>query len=318
MIRQENVTSRDLELLNVALDHALTPQEQVEFDQRLCDCPYLTALYRQQRRLKSTMGQLPSCKVPHNFTLTRAEARKAKRGGFLQPVFGWASAISALLVAVIFGSQLIFNNVSLTAPMSEDSAQTTMLREGPPTEAVPEEGAGIKTMASEPVYLLNWNSGYYGIGGKGGGSEVYDTGGVSINIYIDPNALSTGETAAMEGVGAGEIIEPAPTEVMAIPEAEILPETIPTVVPEATTVPTPSTRVHQAPKIYGIDPEKVGTVLKETPNLSLAQLEQPAAEQSQADEAVKSKPVVPIQVSIGLLAAALIFGLIWLYLKVKS
>jgi len=72
MIRQENVTSRDLELLNVALDHALTPQEQVEFNRRLSECPYLTTLYQEQRHLKDTMAQLPCRKVPHNFTLTHA------------------------------------------------------------------------------------------------------------------------------------------------------------------------------------------------------------------------------------------------------
>jgi hypothetical protein len=141
MIRQENVTSRDLELLNVALDHALTPQEQVEFNKRLSECPYLTTLYQQQRQLKNSMGQLPCYQVPHNFTLTRAEARKAKRAGFLQPMFGWASLVSALLVAVIFGSELIFRSVSLTAPMGSDNSQVSILQEDAPMAPIPEEAA---------------------------------------------------------------------------------------------------------------------------------------------------------------------------------
>ncbi len=85
MIRQENVTSRDLELLNIALDHALTPQEQVEFDKRLTECPYLATLYQQQRRLKTAMGQLPCCKPPYNFTLTRAKPAKQNEQPFCSP-----------------------------------------------------------------------------------------------------------------------------------------------------------------------------------------------------------------------------------------
>lgn len=318
MIRQENVTSRDLELLNAAIDHALTPQEQVEFDKRLSECPYLITLFQQQRRLKNVMGQLPSCKVPHNFTLTRAEARKAKRGGFLQPLFGWASAISALLVVVIFGSQLIFNNVSLTAPMSDDSTETTLLQEDSPMAAMTEEGASVKIMASEPVYLLNWAGGYGDIGGKGGGSDVYDTGGVSINIYINPDDFYTGDAVAMEGAGAGEIVEEVPLEdvMMTAPQAEELPE--PETLPGATQRSTPVPQVkREAPRIYGLDPEKAGTVLKMTPDSSPAQPENATLEQARSGNEANSKPGIPIQVSIGLLAAALIFGLIWLHLKVK-
>src|SRR5690606_24779779 len=131
-------------------------QEQIEFDQRLSECPYLTTLYQQQRHLKSTIGQLPCRKVPHNFTLTRAEARKAKRAGFLQPMFGWASAISALLVAVILGSEFIFRNVSLTAPMPADSPQVFSLEQGAESDIAPEEATSMLAAAPEPVYLLNW------------------------------------------------------------------------------------------------------------------------------------------------------------------
>jgi hypothetical protein len=319
MIRQENVTSRDLELLNVALDHALTPQEQVEFNKRLSDCPYLTTLYQQQRQLKNSMGQLPCYQVPHNFTLTRAEARKAKRAGFLQPMFGWASLVSALLVAVIFGSELIFRSVSLTAPMGSDNSQVSILQEDAPMAPIPEEAASLIALASEPVYLLNWGygaTGLGGIGGKGdGGGGVADSSGFSINISISPVVAYT-EEMALEGAGAGEIIEETPMEIPmsaypeeAVPEQEAL--------PEETTMATPVKLEREAPMIYGIDPDKVGTILKMTPDSSVPQPIEPSEEHARIAEENQTGSMISTQVRIALLAAALVFGLIWLFLKFR-
>ena len=88
MIRVENVTERDLELLTAALDNGLTAQEQDEFNRRLTEAPHLTNLSHQQSQLKSFIGQMPARKVQHYFTLTRAEALKVKQGRFFRPVIG--------------------------------------------------------------------------------------------------------------------------------------------------------------------------------------------------------------------------------------
>lgn len=333
MIRQENVTSRDLELLNIALDHALTPQEQVEFDKRLTKCPYLATLYQQQRRLKTAMGQLPCCKPPYNFTLTRAEARKAKRSGFLQPMFGWASLVSALLVAVIFGSELIFRTISLTAPMPANNIETSLTQEEAPMAAMPEESAGFKTLGSEQVYLLNWGygaTGLGGIGGMGGGSDVAETGGMTVNIYISPETHYA-EDLAVAGVGAGEIVEDVPMDAMisaypeeavpeeVVPEAEIAEQEVAEqeTTPEAMIMAIPTSMEREAPRIYGIDAENVGTILKMTPDSSAIQPEQVHEEQLRTGEESRSERFIPIQVSIALLSAALLFGLLWLFLKFR-
>ena len=328
MIRQENVTSRDLELLNVALDHALTPQEQVEFNRRLSECPYLTTLYQEQRHLKDTMAQLPCRKVPHNFTLTHAEARKAKLATFLQPMFGWASAISALLVAVIFGSELIFRNVSLPAPMSSESPQVFSVQEDTETALAPEEAASMLTVASEPIYLLNWGygaTGMGGIGGKGGGGDgLVDSGGFSVNISISPEAAYA-EDIPLDMAGAGEMIEGMGLEGMIEePPMEDLSEVYPeeTMLEEEPLMPetvmsTPVPVEREAPKIYGINPETVGTILKVTPDSSTPQTDQLREAQASAAENSESKAIVPTQLQIGLLAAAIIFGLIWLILKLR-
>ena len=327
MIRKENVNSRDLELLNVALDHALTPQEQIEFNKRLSECPYLTTLYQQQRHLKSTIGQLPCRKVPHNFTLTRAEARKAKRAGFLQPMFGWASAISALLVAVIFGSEFIFRNVSLTAPMPADSPQVFSLEQGTESAIAPEEATSMLAAAPEPVYLLNWGygaTGLGGIGGKCGGGDAAASNGVSVNIYISPDVYISDDLAlegAGAGAGAGGITEDIPMDMIAgaIPEEEIAEREVPEqeTIPEESLMATPLPMKREAPRIYGIDSEKVGSVLKMTPDSSETQAEQPSEAQARTAKEDATGSIVSTQIRFALLAAALVFGLIWLVLKIK-
>ena len=323
MIRQENVTNRDLDLLCVALDHALKPEEKVEFDRRLTESPHLADLYRTQRHLKTAMGQIPHRKVPHNFTLTRAEARKAKRGNILQPIFGWASAVSALLVAVIFGSQLFFNNLAF-APAPAAESPMVMMEE----HSALDETASIGIMAAKPVYLLNWNYGAMGMGGMDaiggkGGAGFDGSGGVSINIYVDPDVVY-GADLMLE---SDEILEEMPMEdyqLEMLPEEPIEDTSVDqwsldfeeTPVGEGEAPPTKQLQ-REAPKIYGIDPDKVGTIVRMTPNLSLEQPEEATEEQAQVVEESSDKQPVPTEVSIALLSAALIFGLVWYYLKYR-
>lgn len=338
MIRVENVTERDLELLTVALDHKLTAAEQDEFNRRLTASPHLTSLYRQQRQLKSAVGQLPTRKVPHNFTLTRAEARKARQARFLQPFFGWASLVSALLVAVVFGSELIFQNVLLPAPAFEQSSQHYELQEDAQLFTMEEEGSSLKVMASEPVYLLNWGYGAVGMGGidgMGGGDSVGNSRGVSININI-PVAGCFGVS---EGSGSGDIdtmempveswteesAQDSSTEEDAVdlrmqspvdqPQEETLPEA--ETMTELPSLATSLLLEREAPRIFGINPENVGTILKVTPAMSVDEMEMPLEEQAPLIEENHSGAMVPVYIKIGLLFAALVFGMIWVYFKLR-
>lgn len=331
MFRPENVTARDLELLSSSLDNALSVQEQLEFKKRLTESPHLNTLLEEQKQIKQALAALPARKVPHNFTLTRAEAKKAKRGGFLQPVFAWASAISALLVAVVFGSELIFKTVSLPAPMESASPQIVQFQNENDMTAHAEEEIGYSVMASEPVYLLNWGYGAMGfnaVGGKGGGGGGFATdGGFSINIYVNPNDYYTGESALL-GAGSNEfaseaaledeisIYSESPTSEEAISKDAPLEQELLT---EEPLVAATLMMDQEAPRIYGIDPEKLGTVLKTNPDSDDTQLEQPFENQDLAEQEPKNERTfaIPAQVRIGLLAATLIFGLVWLYLKFK-
>jgi hypothetical protein len=335
MIRVENVTERDLELLTAALDNGLTAQEQDEFNRRLTESPHLTNLSQQQRQLKSVIGQLPARKVPHNFTLTRAEALKVKQGRFLQPLFGWASLISALVVAVIFGSELIFQNVLLPAPAFEQSSQHYELQEDAQLFTMEEEGASLKVMASEPVYLLNWGYGAVGIGGIGGGGIAGDSGSVNINInipfydsYDDVEEIGTGDIVTMEmpqedwtGEYSQNIKPEEETLDMRMEnhiggfeeEALLEQETM----AEPLTLPTSLPLEREAPRIFGINPENEGMILKVTPALSLDEMEMPSEEQASLRAENQSGAMIPAYVKVGLLFAVLVFGLIWLYFRLR-
>lgn len=323
MIRQENVTNRDLELLCAALDHALKPEEKVEFDRRLTESSHLANLYRTQRHLKTAMGQIPRRKVPHNFTLTRAEARKAKRGNILQPIFGWASAVSALLVAVVFGSQLFFNNLAF-APAPADGPPMVMMEE----HATLNETASIGIMEEKPIYLLNWNYGARGMGGMDaiggkGGASIDGSGGVNVNIYVDPEAIYEADLL----LESDDILEEMPREdfsVEMLPEEQIEDSLVDQWAfsveePPLDEVEAPATKqLHrEPPKIYGIDPDKVGTIVKMNPDFSFGQLEEATENQAQPIEELSNKQPVQTEVSIALLSAALIFGLVWYYLKYR-
>jgi len=224
MDRRENVTAKDLELLNFALDNALSPTEQVEFDRRLTESPHLNTLLQEQKQLKAVLAQLPVRKVPHNFTLTRAEARQAKQRGIFQPLFGWASVISTLVLALVFGSELMFKNLGASAPAMTESAQTYLLEEEAPV-AMQAEDAQPKIASSDEVYLLNWGAGGIGgAGGMGGGGSDEVPSSFTIDIFV-PEMVSAAEMPAEEGYMMNE----TPPDDMI---TEVFPETVPEDIPE--------------------------------------------------------------------------------------
>ncbi|MBP7212778.1 MAG: hypothetical protein KBA03_00955, partial [Anaerolineaceae bacterium] len=221
MFNQEKLSPRDLELLAAAVDQMLSASEQVEFNKRLGESQHFAESYRQQQKLKQLMAQLPTRSVPHNFTLTRAEAKNAKRSAFWQPMFGWASAISAILFATIFGSELIFNNYSASPALMAKEAPS--LNESVPMAAPMDESEDL------PAHVINWNySGFDGIGGKGGAGGISDSGGVGINIFLvdvpDVAVEDQVEEFSLSAEGPAdqiseESLEEAP-EIRALPEEE--------------------------------------------------------------------------------------------------
>lgn len=325
MYRRENVTAKDLELLNVALDDALTPTEQVEFDKRLTESPHLNTLLQEQKQLKAALAQLPVRKVPHNFTLTRVEARQAKQRGIFQPLFGWASVISTLVLALVFGSDLIFKNLGANAPAMPESAQTYLLEEEAPV-AMQAEDAQPKIASSDEVYLLNWGGGLGigGAGGMGGGGSDEAPSSFTIDIFV-PEMVSAAEMPAEEGYMMNETPpDDMVTEVFPEPVPEDLPEDLLPTEAEPLELTQPEEQLtissedlpSEPPVLYGINPELTGTIVSLRPDPSEFP-EQVSAAQAPSEGVLREPPAASQPVKIALVAMAVLFAAIWFFLKVK-
>ena len=157
---QAEISEKDMTLLCEYLDDTLSIKDRANFEKRLQHSPELKQALEDMTALKHSMRKLPCRPVPHHFTLTRSEAEKARRGRFLLPTFGWASMVSMMLLAVIFGSEFIFSSFSAPQTVAEPVAMT-MQNEAEPESALRQ----ADEEATQPIYLLNWGS----VGGKGGG-----------------------------------------------------------------------------------------------------------------------------------------------------
>jgi len=335
MLRPEQVTLRDLELLSCSLDNALSLEEQVEFKKRLAQSPHLRQKLEEQKQLKRALSALPARKLPRNFTLTRAEAQKAKKRGFLQPLFGWASAVMALAVMVVFGREVLFNNFAAqkAAPQAEQasySLDSVVMEEA--SMMADDELAG----ENDTVYLINWAGGGMGGGaldGMGSGA-TYQQGssGVSLNISVadiknaELSDTAAGMTTTAEGFAleAQEPVNPPNTGdgALTIEHAETTAQMLEDVQLEEA---ARADADREAPAIYGIDPANLGQVIAEAP---LENMPAEASETFFEEEVLGQEEIAYPETALregstgwvkwALLAAALLLCLIWLILKIKS
>lgn len=333
MLRPDKVTLRDLELLSCSLDNALSLEEQIEFKKRLAQSPHLRQKLEEQKQLKRALSALPARKLPRNFTLTRAEAQKAKKRGFLQPLFGWASAVMALAVMVVFGREVLFNNFAAqkAAPQAEQASYSL-------DSAVMEEASMMaddeKASGNDGVYLINWAGGGMGGGaldGMGGATYQQGSSGVSLNISVadiknaelSDTASSMTTTAEGFALEAQEPVNPPNTGGGAL-----------TIEPAETTAQMPedvqleearADADREAPAIYGIDPANLGQVITEAPPEDMpAEASETFFEEEVLGQEEIAYPESTLRegssgwVKWALLAAALLLGLVWLVLKIKS
>ena len=333
MLRPEQVTLRDLELLSCSLDNALSLEEQVEFKKRLAQSPHLRQKLEEQKQLKRALSALPARRLPRNFTLTRAEAQKAKKRGFLQPLFGWPSAVMALAVMVVFGREVLFNNFAAqkAAPQAEQasySLDSVVMEEASMMEE--DELAG----ENDTVYLINWAGGGMGGGaldGMGGATYQQGSSGVSLNISVadiknaEISDTAAGMTTTAEGsaIDVQEPVNPPNTGggALTIEPAETTAQMPEDVQPEEAR----ADANREAPAIFGIDPANLGQVIAEAPfeELPSEASETSIEEEVQSQEEAAYPENALREGSFGwvkwaLLAAALLLGLVWLILKIKS
>ncbi len=287
---QAEISEKDMTLLCEYLDEALSIKDRAKFEKRLQQSPELKQALEDMTALKRSMRSLPCKPVPHHFTLTRGEAEKARRGLFLLPSFGWASVVSMILLAAIFGSEFIFTNFSVPQPAAEPLAMTIQSDIAPESalrDAVSEDG--------QPIYLLNWGS----VGGKGGGGA----GG---------SGLLMGGTAY--GMGGGIGGGPAEDIALAEPVEPAEPMQLEGVVEPTEVASTPAgEKVSVEPLIFGVREDQLGQVITIEP------ADNPAPMVAAAQEVVEpeKEPIIPTNVKWILAGLAAAFGLVWLLLKFR-
>lgn len=209
MIKQANLSHEDMELLSAYIDGALQQKEKVHFEFRLQESADLRQALEAHRQLQWNLRHLPKPKLPHNFTLTRAEAQAIKRQKAWIPIFSTASFVSFLMMAVMFilplfspaaspALQNLALEPSLGAPAGTTPDDTTKAQDAPEAApqaeaASPEEppvpmAATARSMETEEDAPLLFNFGQIlgkGMGG-GGGVDIMGGGGVDANLYPIP------------------------------------------------------------------------------------------------------------------------------------
>ena len=286
---QAEISEKDMTLLCEYLDEALSIKDRAKFEKRLQQSPELKQALEDMTALKRSMRSLPCKPVPHHFTLTRGEAEKARRGLFLLPSFGWASVVSMILLAAIFGSEFIFTNFSVPQAVPEPLAMTMQSDIAPESalrDAVSEDG--------QPIYLLNWGS----VGGKGGGGA----GG---------SGLMTGMATGMGGGFGGG---PAEDIALAEPVEPAEPMQLEGVVEPTEVASTPAGEKGSVePLIFGVREDQLGQVITIEP------ADNPAPMVAATQEVVEpeKEPIIPTNVKWILAGLAAAFGLVWLLLKFR-
>jgi len=275
---QAKISDKDMMLLSEYLDDVLSIQDRAKFEKRLQKSSELKEALEDMTVLKHSMRSLPSKPLPHQFTLTRNEAEKARRGRFLLPTFGWASAVCMILLAVIFGSEFIYSSFSVPQTVSAPFANTLQ------SEVAPESPVRDTESASgQPVYLLNWVSAG-GKGGGGSGSVAYGVGGGGVVVQTAPDTA---------------IAEPMQSEGIT-PRTEV-------------EIPSSDEKLTVEPLIFGVREDQLGQVITIEPD----EIATPAVAAAREAVEPEKEPIIPANVKFILLGLAAAFGLIWLLLRLR-
>jgi hypothetical protein len=308
MIKQVNLSHEDMELLSAYLDSALQGKEKALFEVKLLESADLRQTLEIQRQLQRNLRHLPKPKLPHNFILTRAEVQAIKRRKAWAPVFGTASFVSVLLMAMIFILPL-FSPAARPAPLSlamepslsptaaasaEDTFKAQTVPEvSPPAEAVPTEilpapMAATSRSSEDSVDVFFYGAQAFGKGGGGGsGDGTLDAGGRGgVNDYMVPVAQPAGNLGTFGNAPWGIVI----------PVEPLFGKNLGVLVPqgydlEKALAATPSL----PPLILGMDTKNAGQVISVQPTLALTTESGAAASMPQATESLSAPAEVPQQ-----------------------
>lgn len=302
------ISQADLENLNAYLDNALSHKEKAEFEVKLAKSLPLQSELREYTILRNTLRSLPPKKAPHHFTLTTAEAQATKRPLFIAPIFSFAALVSAMLLAIVFASDWIFQNMSAPA-VSVAMEAPLSARVTEPTEEIM---LSAKSSTEAPL-IFNWDYGMNTAYGMGGGAEGKGGGPESASAYLGDSRV----------INPGGVSETTPPELAAGTGMPEEPVTEPVEVPSPTLLSTFMVPADYAGAIiWGLQPECEGEIIEIYP--SATDETQPVEEATQYDNTTQAQEETqlvdaPYQtaawIKYSLAGLALLFGLLAFYFQ---
>ncbi|HSN94869.1 MAG TPA: hypothetical protein VLR89_07400, partial [Anaerolineaceae bacterium] len=291
------------------IDGALKEKERLHFEFRLQESVELKQALEAHRLLQWNLRHLPKPKLPHNFTLTRAEAQAIKRQKAWIPVFSTASLASFLLLAAMFvlplfrpaaspAPQILAMEPSLSAPMgtaadesmkAQVAPEAAPLAEAAPTEQVPAplaDSARSNMAALEPVQIFTFGAQATGKGGGGGGDAslaMGGGGGVDANLY--PIAQPAGNPGTFGNAPYGIVVPVEPLFGMHPGSVRGQDYDL-----QAILAPTPSL----PPLILGMNTENAGKIIFSDPALPANIEPMGAASTAKAAESFSAPAEIPL------------------------
>lgn len=208
---KESLSTQDLIQISSYLDEKLSPELKAKVEARAVKDPIFRSSIEEMRYTRRLLRSIPQRRAPRNFTISPAMAAQT-RPVRIQPLFGFTSAVAAVLTIIIFaGSRLLPGFFS---------ANTAMAPTGPANLAAPaSETARSATDATAIPPLILWNGVPYGqspamgMGGGGGGGS-------------GQTAIGGGDGSGIGGGGGGVTPTPVGPPVTAEELAKVDPNTL--------------------------------------------------------------------------------------------
>jgi hypothetical protein len=156
----KNVSRRDWQILSDYLDEQLSARERARFEMRLNENPELRLALDEMRSIQSLLLEIPAKRAPRNFTLTpqMVGIKKSPPQSFIALRF--ASAISAILLMVVWmGNLFLPMEIDTLLPMVAGSEKPEAAFEAhdpqlyPPKEFTGEEIGEEETTELPPSIL---------------------------------------------------------------------------------------------------------------------------------------------------------------------
>lgn len=196
---KESLSTQDLIQISSYLDEKLSPEIKAKVETRAVKDPFFLSSIEELRYTRRLLRSLPQRRAPRNFTLSPAMAGQT-RPSRLQPLFGFTSAVAAVLTIIIFAGSRLLPGLF--------AANTAMAPEAALSAAPADAGTRSATDATAIPPLILWNGVPYGqapalgMGGGGGGFGGGDGSGLT----------GIGGGGGAGAGGGGGVVYPTPTE----------------------------------------------------------------------------------------------------------